>query len=64
MNIGPPLSLALLYLKTNIIILNAFKHSYCTVMFWLSIDWWRTKATRSSVVTRNYMQTNMPGKTM
>ena len=40
----------------------AFKHSYFTVMYLLSIDWWSTKAARSNVVTRNYMQTNMPGK--
>ena len=35
---------------------------YFTVMYLLSIDWWSTKAARSNVVTRNYMQTNMPGK--
>ena len=26
------------------------------------LDWWSTKAARSNVVTRNYMQANMPGK--
>ena len=25
------------------------------------LDWWNSKAVRSNVVTRNYMQTNMPG---
>ena len=36
----------------------------CTILLGVSLyllDWWITKATRSNVVTRNYMQTNMPG---
>ena len=60
------LSLVFLYFKTNniYIILIVFKHSSFNVMYLLSIDWWRTNSTRSNVVTRNYMQTNMPGKYM
>ena len=35
---------------------------FFTVMYLLFLDWWSTDANRSNVVTRNYMQTNMPGK--
>ena len=31
-------------------------------VFIFLLDWCKTKATRSTVVTRNYMQTKMPGK--